>query len=503
MANDEIEPTPALQMRGITKSFGPTIALSDVSITVRPGTVHALVGENGAGKSTLMKILSGVVKPDTGTMELFGQPYSPKNPISARRLGIAMIYQELSLAADLTVEENLTLGIEPNIAGVLKVKKIRQMALDALKAFNHPEIQPQIKVSKLSIAACQLVEIARALVVGCKILVLDEPTSSLTASDTEKLFELVNTLKKKGIAIIYISHFLEEVRKIADEVTVLRDGRVVASNLPPQTPDEELINQMVGRKIEQLFPHSTRTPGKLVLEVENLQGTKKPVSASLKLHTGQVYGIAGLVGAGRSELLRAIFGLEKIKSGKVKVGVYFGPASPLKRWNQGMGFLSENRKEEGLATTMSISENITMSKLHSYPAYAVVRPSIQNKNSKRWIEKLGIKCHSASQKIDELSGGNQQKAALARLLEHNVDILLLDEPTRGIDVAAKAAIYQIIDELACDKISPKAILVVSSYLPELMGICDSISVMCKGNLGPTHNVKDIDEHKLMLEAIGC
>ncbi|MEN6383708.1 MAG: sugar ABC transporter ATP-binding protein [Phycisphaerales bacterium] len=493
---------PALQMRQITKSFGATVALNDVSLTVRPGTVHALVGENGAGKSTLMKILSGVLKPDMGTMELFGKSYIPKNPIAARKLGIAMIYQELSLAGDLTVEENLTLGIEPNVMGILKVKKIRQMAFEALNIFNHPEIQPQVKVNKLSIAACQLVEIARALVIGCKILVLDEPTSSLTAGDTEKLFELIANLKKKGIAIIYISHFLEEVRKIADEVTVLRDGTIAVSNLPGNSSDEELIKHMVGRKIEQLYPHSPRQRDKLQLEIENLAGTKKPLNASLKLYTGQVLGIAGLVGAGRSEFLRCIFGLEKVKAGSIKVGVYTGPASPLRRWNQGIGFLSENRKQEGLAFSMTIAENITMSKLHSFGRFGTVWPSNQNKNTNRWIGKLGIKCRSPLQRIDELSGGNQQKVALARLLEHDVDVLLLDEPTRGIDVAAKAAIYKIIDELACDKQNPKAILVVSSYLPELMGICDNVAVMCKGRLGLIHNVSEINEHKLMQEAIG-
>jgi ribose transport system ATP-binding protein len=498
----KIDSSPALRMQNITKAFGATHALNDVSLSVMPGTVHALVGENGAGKSTLMKILSGVIVPDKGGMELFGKSYSPQNPIAARRLGIAMIYQELSLAPDLTVEENLTLGIEPNTAGVLKTKKIRQMALDALKVFNHPEIKPQTKVSSLSIAACQMVEIARALVIGCKILVLDEPTSSLTAEDTEKLFSLIDMLKKKGIAIIYISHFLEEVRRIADTVTVLRDGTVAASDLPASTPDEELIRYMVGRKIQQLYPRSPRTQGKLLLEIENLAGMEKPASASLKLYAGRVLGIAGLVGAGRSELLRCIFGLEKIKSGKIKIGVYAGQASPLRRWSQGVGFLSENRKEEGLATSLTISDNATMSKLHSFPAVSIVRPWIQTKDTKRWVEKLGIKCRSVHQRVDELSGGNQQKVALARLLEHNVDILLLDEPTRGIDVAAKAAIYEIIDELACDSKSPKAIIVVSSYLPELMGICDNIAVMCKGRLGAAHKINEIDEHKLMLEAVG-
>ncbi|HBG26839.1 MAG: sugar ABC transporter [Planctomycetes bacterium GWF2_41_51] len=502
MADNEIKTPPALRMNNITKAFGPTVALNDVSLKVKPAEVHALVGENGAGKSTLMKILSSVLTPDTGSMELFGNPYSPKNPIAARNLGIAMIYQELSLAPDLTVEENLTLGIEPNFTGILKTKKIRQLALEALKVFNHPEIQPQLKVSKLSVAACQLVEIARALVAGCKILVLDEPTSSLAAGDVEKLFDLIKKLKNQGIAVIYISHFLEEVRKIADTVTVLRDGQIAASNLPGVTSEDKIINYMVGRKIEQLYPRSNRNKGKLVLEIENFSGTKKPIAASLKLHSGQVLGIAGLVGAGRSELLRCIFGLEKIRKGKIKIGLYLGPASPLRRWYQGAGLLSENRKEEGLALSMTIAENVTMSKLRSFGRFGLVWPSRQNQNTGRWIDKLAIKCASPLQRVDELSGGNQQKVAFARLLEHNVDILLLDEPTRGIDVAAKVAIYKIIDELACDKNSHKAILVVSSYLPELMGICDDVSVMCKGRLGQTHNINEINEHNLMQEAIG-
>lgn len=499
---DKINSAPALQMRNITKMFGATVALNNVSLTVPQGTVHALVGENGAGKSTLMKILSGAVRPDKGQMELFGKPYSPKNPFDARKLGIAMIYQELSLAPDLTVEENLMLGTEPNFAGILNTKKIRQTALDALKVFEHPEITPQTKVAKLSNAACQLVEIARALATGCKILVLDEPTSSLTAEDTEKLFGLIRTLKKNRIAIVYISHFLEEVRNIADAVTVLRDGTVAAADLPASTSDEDLIKHMVGRKIQQLYPRSPRKQGKLLLEIENLAGMQKPLCASLKLYAGQVLGIAGLIGAGRSELLRCIFGLEKIKNGTLKIGVYAGPASPVQRWSQGIGFLSENRKEEGLATSLTISDNTTMSKLHSFPAVSIVRPWIQHKDAKLWVDKLGIKCHSVNQKVDELSGGNQQKVALARLLEHNVDVLLLDEPTRGIDVAAKAAIYKIIDELACDAAKPKAIIVVSSYLPELMGICDNIAVMCKGRLGQIYKTSEINEHKLMLEAVG-
>ena len=493
----------AMQMSRINKSFGATVALKDVSLSIEPGKVHALVGENGAGKSTLMKVLSGAIKADSGLMQLFGKPYLPKNPISARRDGIAMIYQELSLAPDMTVEENLMLGIEPNAWGFLKTKTIRQKANQALKQLDHAEIKANVKTEKLSVAACQLVEIGRALVIGCKILVLDEPTSSLTSSDVKKLFNLIEMLKKKGIAVVYISHFLEEVKQVADTITVLRDGQIAATGLDADCKPDEIIGHMVGRKIDQLYPHSKREKGELLLNVENLGGAKKPASASLKLYRGQVLGIAGLVGAGRSETMRCIFGLEQVKKGQVKVGMYSGKASPLKRWRQAVGFLSEDRKEEGLATSLTIADNVTMSKLDSFGRFGTVWPGRQNKNTDRWIDKLQIKCQSPLQEVDALSGGNQQKIAVARLLEHDVDVLLLDEPTRGIDVAAKAKIYQIIDELAsASQKSPKAILIVSSYLPELMGICDEIAVMCKGKLGETHSIEDIDEHKLMLEAIG-
>lgn len=497
-----IDMLPELEMLRISKRFGATVALDGVNLHVRGGEVLALVGENGAGKSTLMKILSGVHKPDSGEMYINGAPFSPANPIHARRAGIAMIYQELSLAPHLTVEENIMLGMEPCRFGWIDRKKSFENALRALEPFEHSEIRPDVKVGNLSPASQQLVEIARALAVGCKILVLDEPTSSLTAADTEKLFGLIQKLKSQGLAIIYISHFLEEVKRISDRITVLRDGKVVGEGETSKMDINQIVSLMIGRQLDELYPHSARNPGEVLLEIKNLAGMIKPVSASLTVRRGEVVGIAGLMGAGRTELVRCIFGLDRVKSGEIKVGVYFGPASPSKRWAQGVGLLSEDRKQEGLALSMSIVENITLTNLENYTRLGILSPKKQTSSVKRWIDQLKIRCASPMQRVNELSGGTQQKVALARLLNHDVDLLLLDEPTRGIDVAAKATIYKIIDDLAsgANGIRPRGILMVSSYLPELMGVCDKIAVMCRGYLSEPRSVSSINEHDLMLMA---
>jgi ribose transport system ATP-binding protein len=493
-------------MRGICKRFGATVALDDVGIEVAAGEVLALVGENGAGKSTLMKVLSGAVKPDAGQMWLDGVPYRPANPLEARRAGVAMIYQELSLAPHLSVEENIVLGMEPSTVGVVRWKQVRRRAIEAIKEFDNPELTPQAQVRKLSVGSQQLVEIARALAIGCRVLVLDEPTSSLTQQDVQRLFEIIGRLKQQGKAIVYISHFIEEVKRIADRVTVLRDGKVVGTSEVAGITTDRIIALMVGRQVEELYPRSVRQAGDVVLEIEDLAGVDKPHSANLMLHRGEVLGIAGLVGAGRTELLRSLFGLDPVRRGRIRLGVYTGPASPIKRWMQGAGFLSENRKEEGLATSLSVADNVTLSNLRGFGPLGLVLPTRQHKATRRWIEKLGIRCRGPGQSVLSLSGGNQQRVALARLLQHDVDVLLLDEPTRGIDVAAKAMIYRLIDLLATGSPDegrpPKAVLMVSSYLPELLGVCDRVAVMCRGKLGPIHPVKDVDEHKLMLEATG-
>ncbi len=497
---------PRLEMRGIAKRFGATVALDNVGLKVFPGQVLALVGENGAGKSTLMKVLSGAHRPDAGEMWLDGQPFSPAHPLEARRSGVAMIYQELSLAPHLTVEENIMLGLEPHRFGWIDGRQVRAKAVEALRHFGHAEIQPWKKVSQLSVAAQQLVEIARALAVGCRVLVLDEPTSSLSSRDVQQLFQLIQRLKAQGLAIVYISHFLEEVKQVADSITILRDGRTVGESSVKDISISQIIALMVGREVQDLYPRSKRQAGEVLLEIEDLAGAEKPLSVSLRLHRGEVLGIAGLMGAGRTELLRCLFGLEAVRRGEIKVGTYFGPASPVARWRQGVGLLSEDRKQEGLALSMSIADNATLSRLTGFGPAGIILPRQQAAATRRWINRLGIRCQGPEQKVAELSGGNQQKVALARLLQHDVDVLLLDEPTRGIDVAAKAAIYQLINSLAAGSPAegrkPKAILVVSSYLPELMGICDRIAVMCRGKLGPAHKVEEVDEHTLMLEATG-
>ncbi len=492
-----------LIMRNIRKTFGPTIALGKVDLEVLPGEVHALVGENGAGKSTLMKILSGAHAADTGEMLFDGMIYRPKNPLDARAQGVGMIYQELSIAPHLTVEENIVLGMEPTMGPFIDRKTMRQRAMEALSHFDHPDLKPTARAGDLSVSVQQLIEIGRSLAMGCKLLVFDEPTSSLAQKDIERLFLLIDRLKATGISIVYISHFLEEVKRLATRLTILRDGCAVATRDVASTSPEEIVSLMVGRDVKDLYPRSSRQRGEKVLEINQLAGKEKPKNVSLDLYRGEVIGIAGLVGSGRTEFLRTLFGLDPIVAGDVTVHAVTTTApSPAERWKQGIGILSENRKEEGLALNLSIADNITLSSLKNFGRYGIVSPTVMSQRSAKWIEKLGIKCQAATQKISALSGGNQQKAALARLLEHEVDILLLDEPTRGIDIAAKARIYEAINEIVTDANNPRAVIVISSYLPELFGICDRIAVMSRGTLTRAVPVADITAEDVMRVATG-
>ena len=477
------------------KRFGATQALGGVDLVIAAGEVHALLGQNGAGKSTLMKVLSGAVRPDAGEMRIDGLPYAPAEPLDARRAGVAMIYQELSLAPHLTVAENISLGVEPARHGFLDRRATRERAVRALEELHHPRIRPETVVGRLPIAAQQIVEIGRAVAVGCRVLVLDEPTSSLAQADAEALFALMARLRQQGHAIVYITHFIEEAQRVADRFTVLRDGQTVSGGDMASATVPAIVDLMVGRRVEQLYPRSARRPGAPLLEVTDLAGAGKPASASFTLHRGEVLGIAGLVGAGRTELLRALAGLDPVVSGDVKLGVHSGAATPGQRWAQGMALVSENRKEEGLALNLSVADNLTLSKL---PALA--RPSARRALAERWIQQLSVRCQNADQPIGELSGGNQQKVAIARLLHHGVDVLLLDEPTRGIDVASKAQIYDLIDALVARADPPKAVIMVSSYLPELLGVCDRIAVMSRGRLGPARPAAAWDESALVREA---
>jgi ribose transport system ATP-binding protein len=496
-----------LEMRGVSKRFGATRALYRVDLRVRPGEVLALVGENGAGKSTLMKVLSGAHPPDEGQMWLDGRPYRPRSPLDARQHGIAMIYQELSLAPHLSVMENILLGVEPTSGPFVRWSEMRRRAAAALQEVGIPNLRPETLVSQLSIAQQQMVEIARSVALESRVLVLDEPTSCLTRHDIERLFTLIRSLRSRGIAIIYISHFLEEVQQISDRFAVLRDGESVGEGITATTAVHEIIAMMVGREVNELYPRSARSDdGEIMLKVDHLSGVGKPISASLQLRRGRVLGIAGLMGAGRTELMRAIFGLERVQSGEIRVGTFSGRSTPRHRWAQGVGMVSEDRKQEGLALGLTIADNMTMSRLDGLGPWRFVLPSRQRAAALPWIRRIPIKCASPVQQVSSLSGGNQQKVALARLLHADVDILLLDEPTRGIDVASKSEIYRLIDELAAgDRAAgrrPKAVLMISSYLPELLGVCDEIAVMTRGRLGATRPVAQWNEHQLMLAATG-
>jgi len=498
---EAVSAAPRFEMRGVRKAFGATIALDGVDLAVSGGEVCALVGQNGAGKSTLMSILAGAVRPDGGSMTVDGGAYAPRNPLEARQAGVAMIYQELSLAPHLSIMENIALGVEPVRMGIVLRDELRSRAVRALTDLGHPDLDPATIVGRLSPAAQQLVEIARALAIGCKVLVLDEPTSSLAHDDVERLFGLVGRLRGQGHAIVYISHFLEEVQQVSDRVVVLRDGKNAGEVRTAGMNASTVVELMVGRTLEDMYPRGVRTAGEPILELEDVM----PGAATFTLHRGEIVGIAGLLGAGRTRLLRSIFGLEPVRSGRVRVGVYTGAASPDARWRQGIGLLSEDRTGEGLALGLSVADNLTMSRLDGLGPGFTVMPARQDAAARTWIERLAIRCSGPRQIAAQLSGGNQQKVAVARLLHHGVDVFVLDEPTRGIDVASKAQIYALIDRLVSGPSDgrPRAVLLVSSYLPELLGVCDRIAVMCRGRLGPARPASAWTEHALLMEASGA
>ena len=495
-----------LTMTGIHKHYGPTHALRGVDLELHPGEVHALVGENGAGKSTLMKVLSGAVLPDSGHMTLDGQPYAPSDPKEARRQGVAMIYQELTLAPHLDVEANVLLGLEQSRWGFLRRADGRRRVREALAALEHPELPLDAPVSELSPGLQQLVEIARALLMDVRVLVFDEPTSSLTREDAERLFALIGRLRERGVAIVYISHFLEEVQQVADRFTVLRDGQSVGGGAVRDFAVEHIIEKMVGRSLTELFPRVPHTPGEVVLEVRDLvldrQTAAPGPGINLELRRGEILGLAGIVGAGRTELLRAIFGLDPVRRGAVIVNALVpthSRATPRQRIEQGLGMVSEDRKQEGLALVRSIADNLTYSRLRQYSRFGWLDLRRRAREVGAWLERLGVRHSDPEQPVGDLSGGNQQKVAVGRLLHQQADVLLLDEPTRGVDVGSKAEIYRLMGELAAQG---KAVLFVSSYLPELLGVCDRLAVMTRGRLGAARPVGDWTPEQIMAAATG-
>ncbi len=485
----------ALEMRRITKHFGATCALEDVDFSLRKGEIQALLGENGAGKSTLVKIISGALKSDRGEMVLDGRLYHPSDPLAGRQSGVSMIYQELNLAPHLTVEENIMLGREVHAGGFLKRRDVRKKIRDTLEFLHHPEIGCDIPVRQLSVGARQIVEISRAIMEKARILVMDEPTSSLTKEDTERLFQVIRKLKTEGVSIIYISHFLEEVREVAETYTVLRDGRNVGTGSMAETTLEEIIQLMVGKKITDLFPRIDHTRGEVVLSVKGLKGVRMSEPVSLDLHRGEILGLAGLIGSGRTETLRVIFGLDTAEEGLVDVcGVKVLKCRPWLMIQNSLGLLSEDRQGEGLALSRSLADNITLSRFSPYKKFGFLSVKKRTQAAAQWINVLKIKTQGPHQTVVNLSGGNQQKAVLARLLHQDADVLLLDEPTRGIDVMSKSQIYEWMSRLAA---RGKGLLFVSSYFPELLGVCDRIAVFYRGQIVDVRPAGDWRDESLM------
>jgi ribose transport system ATP-binding protein len=498
--------TTRLSMRGLRKRFGATVALDGVDLDVEAGEVHALLGENGAGKSTLMKILAGAVVPDAGSIVIDGVGVEIRTPRDAQRHAIAMIHQELVLAPHLTVVENLRLGRER--ATTLE---------DARSALADLEIDvdPFARVGRLAPPERQLVEIARALVARARIVVLDEPTSSLGAAEIERVFAVVERLRALGAAVVFIGHHLDEVRRAATNCTILRDGRTVHRGPLADLDDRAVIEHMAGRPIARLHPHERRAaartangpPTEVVLAIDACCGDERPVDASLALLRGEIFGIAGLVGAGRTELLRTLVGLDRLRTGTVRVsGRSIGVRSirPRTMLAAGVGLLSEDRAGEGVALRESIAVNITLSSLERSSFSGRIVPGLLRRSDLAaralgWFERLAIKARDPEQAAIELSGGNQQKVALARLLEHDVEVLLLDEPTRGIDVGSRERIYAVLDEIAA---AGKAVLVVSSVADELLGLCDRIAVMHDGVLGPARPASEWSRASILAAASG-
>jgi ABC-type sugar transport system ATPase subunit len=474
--------TPALEMRGISKAFGGNSVLADVDLTVAAGSVHALVGENGAGKSTLMKILAGVYHPDSGAIVMEGQRVTFAKPADALKSGIAMIFQELSLAPHLTVAENIFLGREPlsfRKLGLIDRKKLNESAQTLLREYGF-RINARDQVSRLSAADRQLVEITRAVVEARRVIVMDEPTSSLTTNEVEELFRLIRDLKSRGLAVIYISHRLEELAAIADELSILRDGKAVYSGRWGEISTDEMIRHMAGRELKEIFPARSSHIGEVKLKVQGLSRKPRFRDVSFEARAGEVVGIAGLAGAGRTELLEAIFGAHPASEGRIIVeGKNIDKARPGKSVKSSVSLLTEDRKRTGLCLNLSVANNITLASVAKLVSGGRLQRRTELSVTNGYIAKLHIQPPQAQKPVARLSGGNQQKTLLARWLFADTRVFLLDEPTRGVDVAARVEIYRAVNELAE---SGAAIVLVSSDLPELLGMADRILVMRRGSM---------------------
>ncbi|HZN10656.1 MAG TPA: sugar ABC transporter ATP-binding protein [Blastocatellia bacterium] len=488
---------PALEMRGITKTFAGNAVLAGVGLGAAAGEVHALVGENGAGKSTLMKILAGVYQPDAGQIVIDGEVVRFARPADALARGIAMIYQELSLAPHLTVAENIFLGREPlrsSLLGVINGRDLNARAARLLGEYGFG-LNPRAPVGRLSAAERQLVEITRAVVEARRVIVMDEPTSSLTAREVAELFRLIRELKGRGLAVIYISHRLEELEEVADRLTVLRDGRAVYSGPWGEISTDEIIRHMAGRELQEIFPPRRAGPGEVGLRVDRLTRPGAFEEVSFEARAGEVVGIAGLAGAGRTELVEAIFGARPAASGEVWLnGGRFDRPRPSRAVERGLGLLTEDRKRTGLCLNLSVATNITLANVRALLRGGRLQRRLEAAAAGEYIDKLHIRPAQPARAVARLSGGNQQKALLARWLYASTHVFLLDEPTRGVDVAARSEIYRAINRLAE---AGAAIVMVSSDLPELLGMADRILVMRRGRLVAELDAKETTQEEVL------
>jgi ribose transport system ATP-binding protein len=492
--------TAALEMRGITKSFAGNTVLDNVNLSAVAGEVHALIGENGAGKSTLMKILAGAHQPDAGEILIEGRPVRFASPADALAKGIAMIYQELSLAPHLTVAENIFLGREPLSFAPLRVINRREMNERAGRLLSEYgfKLNPRARVERLSAADRQLVEIARASVEARRIIVMDEPTSSLTTREVEELFRLIRDLKAKGLAIIYISHRLEELNSIADRLTVLRDGQAVCQSTWGEISIDEMIRRMAGRELKEIFPPRRSLAGETRLRVEHLTLAGKFEDLTFNARAGEVLGIAGLAGAGRTEMVEAVFGAHSIDSGEVWLnGSRLGGKRPDVAIAGGMGLLTEDRKRTGLCLNLSLAHNLTLANVGALIKNWRLHPKREREAARNYIEKLRIRPADPQKTVARMSGGNQQKMLLARWLFASSQVFLLDEPTRGVDVAARSEIYRAINKLAE---SGAAVVMVSSDLPELLGMSDRLLVMRRGRLVAELDARQTTQEEVLRHA---
>jgi ribose transport system ATP-binding protein len=490
--------TPLVRIQEVSKQFPGVLALEQVSLDIYAGEVHVVAGENGAGKSTLMKLLSQVERPTKGRILLDGQPLQFGGPQYAQERGIAMVYQEFALAPHLSIAQNLFLGREQTRFGLVRKGEEERLARALLQRVGLT-LDPRRVVAGLSVAEQQMVEIARALAIDARLLILDEPTATLTAQEIEALFAVLRDLTARGMAILYISHRLEEIFRLARRVTIMRDGRVVET-LPREELDEaKLIRLMVGREIGNLYPRPEITPGPVVLRAEHISRAPRVHDCSFEVRAGEILGFAGLVGAGRTELARTLFGAEPLTTGEIWLdGRQVRIRSPQQAIAAGIGYLTEDRKKDGLALTLGIDQNITLVNLPSVAGF--LRLTQERQHVLREQARLRIRTPSIQRRVNLLSGGNQQKVVVARWLETRSRVLIFDEPARGVDVGAKAEIFELIGRLAQEG---RAIVLISSYLPELLNMCDRILVLREGRIAGELQREHFSEERILALATGA